>query len=187
MTSDDGVRSGRLTQIGFIGLGEWGGPMAVALAKSGHCVRATDLSIGAIDRAVAGGCLRGNTVKACVQHAEIIMTMLPAAPHVLSVYTDHYGIINNARPGALLIDCSVNDAATAIAIGKEAHGHSMSFIDAPANGPAGPDGALNKDLSFFVGGDETNVHRARPFLSLLGKTITHMGAVGAGQRALRDN
>ena len=86
-----------MTKSAFIGLGNMGGPMAANLAKAGHDVTATDLSIGAVDRAVEAGCKRGETVAAAVEDADVVVSMLPAGAHVRSVYTEDYGVIANAR------------------------------------------------------------------------------------------
>ena len=117
-----------MTQIAFIGLGNMGGPMAANLAKAGHEVTATDLSIGAIDRAVEAGCKRGETVAEAVKDAEIVVTMLPAGAHVRSVYTDSYGIIANAATGALFIDSSTIDVDSARAVSGDASEKGFSMV-----------------------------------------------------------
>ena len=125
-----------MAKIAFIGLGVMGGPMAGNLVKAGHEVTATDLSIGAIDRAEAAGCKRGKTVAASVCDADFVLTMLPAGEHVRSVYLEPYGIVAHAKKGALLIDCSTIDVASARAVSAAAVTEGLEMADAPVSGDA---------------------------------------------------
>lgn len=168
-------------KIGFIGLGNMGGPMAGNLAKAGFSVTATDLSIGAIDRAVEAGCHRGESVAATVSEADIVVTMLPAGAHVQSVYTDAYGILANAPSGALLIDSSTIDVETARRVNQTAHDHGFEMVDAPVSGGVGA--AQAGTLTFMVGGKSAAFDRARPVLEKMGKNIFHAGDAGNGQVA----
>ncbi len=172
-----------MTKIAFIGLGAMGGPMAGNLAKAGHDVTATDLSIGAIDRAVEAGCQRGKTVAHAVRDADVVVTMLPGGDHARSVYLDAYGVVAHAKAGALLIDCSTIDVETARSVNDAAKAKGFSMVDAPVKG----DGAAARDatLTFFVGGDEEAFARAKPVLEKMGKKIIRAGDAGAGQGALR--
>ena len=168
-------------KIGFIGLGNMGGPMAANLAKAGFEVTATDLSIGAIDRAVEAGCARGESVAACVREADAVVTMLPAGAHVHSVYTDDYGVFANARAGALLIDSSTIDVDSARAVIGAASDKGFDMVDAPVSG--GVAAATNGTLTFMVGGAPTAFECARPVLEAMGKNIFHAGGAGNGQVA----
>ncbi len=170
-----------MTNIAFIGLGNMGGPMAANLVRAGHRVAATDLSIGAVDRAVDAGCLRGETVAAAVADAEIIVSMLPAGAHVRSVYTEEYGVIANAKEGALFIDSSTIDVATARAVIAAAEKAGFAMVDAPVSG--GVAAATSGALTFMVGGEATAFEKARPVLQAMGKNIFHAGAAGNGQVA----
>ncbi len=170
-----------MTNIGFIGLGNMGGPMAANLAKAGHNVTATDLSIGAIDRAVEAGCKRGESVAATVKDADVVVTMLPAGAHVRSVYTEGYGVIANAKPGALLIDSSTIDVDSARAVSAAATDKGFAIVDAPVSG--GVAAATGGTLTFMVGGEQESFERAKPVLEAMGKNIFHAGAAGNGQVA----
>lgn len=170
-----------MTKIGFIGLGNMGGPMAANLAKAGHDVTATDLSIGAIDRAVAAGCRRGETVAATVADADIVVSMLPAGKHVRSVYTDDYGVIAHAKKGALFIDSSTIDVDTARAVGAAAAKAGFAMVDAPVSGGVGA--ATAGTLTFMVGGEAAALERAREALKDMGRNIFHAGPSGNGQAA----
>ncbi len=170
-----------MTKIAFIGLGNMGGPMAANLARAGHDVTATDLSIGAIDRAVEAGCQRGETVAAAVTDADVVVTMLPAGAHVRSVYTEDYGVIANAKPGALFIDSSTIDVDSARAVIGAAAEKGLAMVDAPVSG--GVAAATAGTLTFMVGGEREAFERARPLLENMGKNIFHAGDAGNGQVA----
>ena len=170
-----------MTHIAFIGLGNMGGPMAANLAKAGHTVTATDLSIGAIDRAVEAGCLRGDTVAAAVKDADVVVSMLPAGAHVKSVYTEDYGVIANAKEGALFIDSSTIDVASAREVNAVADKAGFAMVDAPVSGGVGA--ATAGTLTFMVGGAKDSFERSKPVLDSMGKNIFHAGDAGNGQVA----
>ena len=170
-----------MAKIGFIGLGNMGGPMAANLAKAGHDVTATDLSDAAIKRAVTAGCVAGKTVADTVADADVVVTMLPAGAHVRSVYLDDYGIVANAKAGALLIDSSTIDVDSARAVIKAATAKSFAMVDAPVSG--GVAAAAGGTLTFMVGGASDAFERAKPILENMGKNIFHAGDAGNGQVA----
>ena len=170
-----------MSKIGFIGLGNMGGPMAANLAQAGHDVTATDLSVGAVDRAVEAGCKRGETVAATVADADVVVTMLPAGAHVKSVYTDDYGVIENAKAGALFIDSSTIDVDSARKVNAAASEKGFAMVDAPVSG--GVAAATAGTLTFMTGGDAEAFARAKPILEAMGKNIFHAGAAGNGQVA----
>ncbi|MEO1240621.1 MAG: 3-hydroxyisobutyrate dehydrogenase [Pseudomonadota bacterium] len=170
-----------MTKIGFIGLGNMGGPMAANLAKAGHEVTATDLSIGAIDRAEEAGCKRGDSVAEAVKDADVVVTMLPAGAHVRSVYTEDYGVIANAKEGALLIDSSTIDVDSARVVSHAAIDKGFAMVDAPVSG--GVAAATAGTLTFMVGGEAVAFERAKPVLDGMGKNIFHAGDAGNGQVA----
>ena len=100
-----------MAKIAFIGLGHMGGGMAPNLVKAGHEVRAFDLSEEALAHAVEAGCFRAASTDEAVKDADAVITMLPAARHVLDVHRDH--VLGKAPASALLIDCSTIDVASA--------------------------------------------------------------------------
>ena len=174
-----------MTRIGFIGLGGMGAPMAANLVKAGCRVTATDLSIGAIDRAVEAGCARGNTVAATVKDAEVVITMLPAGAHVRSVYTDNYGVIAHARPGALFIDASTIDAEVVCTVLETARDRGFAMVSAPVSGDAAA--ARTGALTFTVSGDRDAYQRARPVLQMMGARVIYAGEARQGQAAMRQS
>jgi 3-hydroxyisobutyrate dehydrogenase len=168
-----------VARIAFIGLGNMGGGMAANLAKAGHDVRAFDLSAEALDKAKKAGCLPAEDANAAIDGAEAVITMLPAGRHVESVYTD--SVLPHAEPGAILIDCSTIDVATARRVAEAAAAHGLAAVDAPVSG--GIAAANAGTLTFMVGGSEAAFSRAEAFLSDMGKAVIHAGSSGAGQGA----
>ena len=167
-----------MASIAFIGLGNMGGPMAANLVKAGHKVIAFDLVAASRDQAKADGAAIGESSVGSVKGADVVVTMLPAGKHVLSVWTD---IIPDMAKGALIIDCSTIDVESA----KQAHvlaaKHGMLSVDAPVSGGTG--GAKGATLTFMCGGDDKDFTAAKPVLENMGKKLVHCGAAGAGQAA----
>jgi 3-hydroxyisobutyrate dehydrogenase len=170
-----------MTAIGFIGLGNMGGPMAANLVKAGHEVTGFDLSAAALDQLTAAGGKRAASAAAAAAAGDIVITMLPAGPHVRTVYLGDGGVLASARKGSLLIDCSTIDVETARAVGKAAAEGGYAMLDAPVSGGVG--GATAGTLTFMVGGTAADFTRGEPVLQKMGKTIVHAGPSGNGQAA----
>jgi 3-hydroxyisobutyrate dehydrogenase len=162
-----------MATIAFIGLGNMGGPMARNLVKAGDTLRGYDPAQPKID----GVTLFGSAAQAA-KGAEIVVTMLPAGPHVRGVYEQ---VIPVAAKGVLLIDCSTIDVESARAVGAKAAAAGLDMVDAPVSG--GTVGAENATLTFMVGGPQGAFARAEPILAKMGKTIVHAGGAGNGQAA----
>jgi 3-hydroxyisobutyrate dehydrogenase len=165
-----------MTSIAFIGLGNMGGPMAANLVKAGHKVIAFDLVAASRDQAKADGAAIAESSVGAVKGADVVITMLPAGKHVISVWTD---IVPSIKKGALIIDCSTIDVESA----KQAHAlaakHGIPSVDAPVSGGTG--GAKGATLTFMCGGAEKAFASAKPVLEKMGKKIVHCGGDGAGQ------
>ena len=168
-----------MARIAFIGLGNMGGGMAANLVKAGHEVSAFDLVEDALARAEARGARRAASAEAAVADAEAVITMLPAGRHVREVYET--SVIGKAPAGAILIDCSTIDVATAREEIEKAAAAGYAMVDAPVSG--GIAAAEAGSLTFMVGGSEAAFERARPYLEVMGKAVIHAGAPGAGQAA----
>ena len=168
-----------MAKIAFIGLGHMGGGMAPNLAKAGHDVRAFDLVADAVQHAVEGGCSPAGSAAEAVKDADVVITMLPAAQHVRAVYDND--VAPNAKPGALLIDCSTIDVASARDVGEAMKAHGFEFVDAPVSG--GIAAAAGGSLTFMVGGTDQAFEQARPILEPMAKAVIHAGDLGAGQAA----
>jgi 3-hydroxyisobutyrate dehydrogenase len=170
-----------MARIGFIGLGNMGLPMVRNLLAAGHEVTAFDLVRTALDAAVAAGAGPAGGAAEAAAAAEVVITMLPEGRHVREVYQGARGVIEAVPDGALLIDCSTIDVATARAVYQAAALRGLEMIDAPVSG--GVVGAANATLTFMIGGEESAVARARPILETLGATLVHTGPAGNGQVA----
>lgn len=167
-----------MARIGFVGLGNMGGPMARNLLKAGHAVTAFDLVPAALDALIGAGAARAASAAEAADGAEVVITMLPAGQHVRDAWLGAGGMAAASDAGAVLIDCSTIDVESARAV---AAGAGRPFLDAPVSG--GVMGAENATLTFMVGGPAEAFARAQPFLAAMGKTIVHCGDAGAGQAA----
>jgi 3-hydroxyisobutyrate dehydrogenase len=166
-------------KIGFIGLGNMGLPMALNLLKAGHQVIGFDLVKSQLDIfATAGGTIADNA-NATTKDADVLITMLPASRHVEALYLGDAGLLANANPKTLLIDCSTISPKVAQAVAAAAKAKGFAMIDAPVSG--GTVGAQAGTLTFMVGGETGAVECARVVLEKMGKNIFHAGASGAGQ------
>jgi 3-hydroxyisobutyrate dehydrogenase len=167
-----------MSEVAFIGLGNMGGPMAVNLVKAGNAVRGFDLSPAARESAAKAGVPMAASAHEAVAGAEIVVTMLPAGKHVLAAYADFLPFVVK---GALLIDSSTIDVASA----KKAHEMGVAAgvltVDAPVSG--GVSGASAATLTFMSGGSDEAFAKAKPLLEAMGKRIVHCGGAGAGQAA----
>ena len=165
--------------IAFIGLGNMGGGMAANLVKNGFAVRAFDLSDAALAKAEAAGATRASSSADAVAGADAVVTMLPAGKHVEAVYNDE--VFGTAKAGALFLDCSTIDVATARRVIAAAKAKGFLMADAPVSG--GIAAANGGSLTFMVGGDDEAFVKAKPILSAMGKSVIHAGSDGNGQAA----
>jgi 3-hydroxyisobutyrate dehydrogenase len=167
-----------MTQIAFIGLGNMGGPMATNLVKAGHNVIGFDLSPASCDQARSEGASIAASTAEAVREAEVVITMLPAGKHVLSVWNE---VVPAMTKGALIIDSSTIDVESARQAHALAAKSGVLSVDAPVSGGTG--GAKAATLTFMCGGDEKAFAAAKPVLEKMGKKIVHCGGAGAGQAA----
>ena len=167
--------------IGFIGLGVMGAPMAMHLAGAGHRLALHDAD-AAVARALAqtlGGATQVvDSPAALAARCDIVVTMLPNGQVVQQVVMGEQGLLQGLKPGALLLDTSSAEPwltqATAVALAAR----GVSMVDAPVSGAQW--GAQEANLVFMVGGDAADVARVRPLLDLMGRAVFHVGALGAG-------
>jgi 3-hydroxyisobutyrate dehydrogenase len=166
-------------KIAFIGLGNMGGGMAANLVKAGHEVRAFDLSETALAAAREAGCQTFATAKEACAAAEAVVSMLPNGQIVKQVYWDE--VIGHTPEGAIMMDCSTIDVATAREVIAVTEAHNYQMVDAPVSG--GIAAAAGGTLTFMVGGSDEAFARAQPILAAMGKAVIHAGAAGNGQAA----
>ena len=170
-----------MTRVAFIGLGNMGAPMALYLIKGGFSLKVFDLVAESVAQLVAGGASAAKSASDAVIDADVVITMLPASKHVEGVYLGAEGLLAKIPSKALIIDCSTIAADSARKVARAASERGLAMIDAPVSGGTG--GALAGTLTFIVGGEATDLERARPLLEKMGKNIFHAGAAGAGQVA----
>lgn len=164
-----------MTRIGWIGLGNMGGPMAKNAAAAGYDVAAYDLSPDARSGAAVPTV---DSPGEALRDADIVVTMLPKGEHVRAALIDS-GALEGAKPGALVIDCSTIAVDDVTVLSDAVTGQGRHYIDAPVSG--GTVGAEAGTLTFMVGGDASDFETARPLLDVMGSRVFHVGPVGAGQ------
>ncbi len=167
-----------MATIAFIGLGNMGNPMAANLVKAGFQVNGFDLIPENLTAAKENGVVVMANAPAAAKDAEIIITMLPAGKHVLSVYDS---LVSKAKKGALFIDSSTIDVESARKAHAIAAKAGYSSVDAPVSGGTG--GATAGTLTFMAGGAKEAFDRAEPILKPMAGRIVHCGEAGAGQAA----
>ena len=167
-----------MANVAFIGLGNMGGPMAANLVKAGHKVVAFDLVEASRNQSKADGAAIADSAVAAVKGAEVVITMLPAGKHVLSVWTE---ILPSMTKGSLIIDCSTIDVESSVQAHALAAKQGIASVDAPVSGGTG--GAKGATLTFMAGGEAKAFAAAQPVLEKMGKKIVHCGGAGAGQAA----
>src|SRR6476661_6583096 len=167
-----------MARVGFIGVGNMGGPMARNLIKAGHSLKVYDLSDEAVSFAIQSGAKRAASVKDAASGVDFVVTMLPVGANVRSVFLGD-GVIAAADPGTVLIDSSTIDVDSARAVHAAATERGFAMLDAPVSG--GVVGAEAATLTFMCGGDKATFLKARPLLEGMGKNIVHCGGPGFGQ------
>jgi len=155
-----------------------GAPMAANLIKSGEGVQGFDLVPASRQASAADGVKVVTSARQSVENADVVISMLPAGEHVLSVWSD---VLPAVKKGALFIDCSTIDVASARAAHALAAEHGVASLDAPVSGGVG--GAKAATLTFMVGGSADAFARGKPVLERMGKRIVHCGDAGNGQVA----
>ncbi len=167
-----------MSKIAFIGLGNMGGPMAANLVRAGHTVAGFDLAPASLDAARAAGVAVAASATEAVAGAEVLVTMLPAGKHVLSVWGEVLPVLPT---GALAIDCSTIDVDSARRSHALAARHGLLSVDAPVSG--GTAGAVGATLTLMTGASAEAFAAAEPILSRMGRKVVHCGEGGAGQAA----
>jgi 3-hydroxyisobutyrate dehydrogenase len=167
-----------MSRIGFIGLGNMGGPMVRNLIRAGHSLKVFDLSEEAINFAVQSGAFASKSVKEAASGVDFVITMLPVGTNVKEVFMND-GVIAAADAETIMIDSSTIDVETAQTTYAAAKAAGFDMIDAPVSG--GVTGADAGTLTFMCGGDKKTFEKAKPILQGMGKNIIHCGNAGLGQ------
>ena len=166
-------------RIGFIGLGIMGSGMARNILKAGFELRVWNRSHAKMDELAADGARPTSSPAQLAADSDIVITCVSDTPDVEQVILGEQGVINGARPGSLVIDMSTISPQATKAIAARLTNRGVHMLDAPISG--GSEGAARGTLSIMVGGEATQVERAMPVFQAMGKTITHVGELGAGQ------
>jgi len=171
--------------LGFIGLGTMGRPMARNLLKAGYKVTIYGRRKPVVDEMVAEGAAAAGSPCGVARASDIVIIMLPDSPDVREVVTGEDGVLQGARPGMAVVDMSTISPSVAREIFGLAAAKGVDFLDAPVSG--GETGAVAGTLSIMVGGEREAYERCLPVFQALGKNITYMGESGAGQMTKLSN
>ncbi len=167
--------------IGFIGLGIMGNGMAANLLRAGFNLTVWNRTPGRMSSLLEMGAKAADNPAGVARQSDIIITCVSDTPDVEEVVLGPGGVIEGARPGSLLIDCSTISPNTTKAIAEKLGERGVHMLDAPVSG--GSEGAAKGTLSIMIGGEAAQLERAMPALQAMGRTITHVGDHGAGQTA----
>jgi 3-hydroxyisobutyrate dehydrogenase len=170
-----------MADLGFIGLGNMGGPMAKNLVAAGYSVKGFDVMPQAVATARENGIEVVDSAREAAMDVPVVVTMLPAGQHVREVLTGEGGVITAAGAGALIIDCSTIDVTSARDMHAATEKADLLMLDAPVSG--GVAGADAGTLTFMVGGSEAAFDKGKPFFEVMGRAIVHAGGPGNGQVA----
>lgn len=168
-----------IDRIGFIGLGTMGSPMAANLARAGFALTVWNRSAGPAAALVQLGATEAASPADVARRSDIIVTCVTDSPQLEDVLFGPGGVAEGVLAGSLLIDCSTISPVKAIEFAERLAALNVSMIDAPVSG--GSEGATNATLAIMVGGEASDVARANELFAAVGKTVTHIGPIGAGQ------
>ncbi|MFI6310280.1 NAD(P)-dependent oxidoreductase [Nocardia fusca] len=165
--------------IGFIGLGVMGAPMAGHLVDAGHNVVVFNRSRAKIEQLELRGAVGATSPAQVGEKADVVITVLPDSPDVEEVLFGAGGVLTALRPGSLVIDCSTIAPESARDFAARLAGRDVAFVDAPVSG--GEAGAVAGTLAVMMGGEKDAVRRAGEVLDAMAATTVHVGPAGAGQ------
>jgi 3-hydroxyisobutyrate dehydrogenase len=166
-------------RVGFVGLGIMGRGMASNLRKAGFELRVWNRTASRMEELAQAGAIATGSPAELAAHSDVIIVCVSDTPDVVEVILGEQGVIQGARPGALVIDMSTISPQVTQEIAARLDERGIHMLDAPVSG--GSEGAARGTLSIMVGGDTAQLERARPVLQAMGKTITHVGDHGSGQ------
>ena len=164
--------------IGFVGLGAMGRPMAANIARAGHLPVVFDVDAAAAQRIAAEAPVRVAKGREDFATADVVVTMLPTGAIVREALIGPQGIAVALRSGTLVIDMSSSEPEGTRELGAALAARGIALVDAPVSG--GVPRATDGKLTIMIGGDAASIQRARPVLELLGSRLFEVGALGAG-------
>jgi 2-hydroxy-3-oxopropionate reductase len=172
-------------QIGFIGLGIMGKPMALNLLKAGQTVIAYDINKEAVQEVVSLGGVDATSLEEVAKQSNVIITMLPSAKHVKEVVLGEAGLIHYAKAGTIVIDMSSLSPVDSLEIATALEQKEMAMLDAPVSG--GEPKAIDGTLSIMVGGKPEHFESVKPIFDALGENTILVGDNGSGATAKLAN
>ncbi len=168
-----------MVQVGFCGMGTMGAAMAANLARAGFPLTVWNRSEGKAVLPVSLGATEASTPRELAAGVDLVVVCVSDTPDVEAVLFGADGVAEGLAPGGLVIDCSTIAPGATRSFAERLAARGIAMVDAPVSG--GSEGAQKGTLTIMVGGEETDVERARPVLAAMGTSITHMGPVGSGQ------
>jgi 3-hydroxyisobutyrate dehydrogenase-like beta-hydroxyacid dehydrogenase len=165
-------------RVGFIGLGNMGGPMALNILKKGHSVVVNDIRREMAEPHLAAGAQWADSPAAVAAKAEVVLTSLPGPKEVEAVALGPNGILSGIERGAVYADLSTNSPTVIRRIHEAFKQKGIAMLDAPVSG--GIPGARNATLAVMVGGDKETFERVKPVFDAIGDKVSYIGAIGAG-------
>ncbi len=168
-----------MAELGFIGLGIMGKPMAGHLVKAGHTVHVCDLVEESVNHLCSLGAGKCSCAREVAQKSKIIFIIVPDTPDVEAVLFGPEGVAEGLKPGQIVVDMSSISPLATKEFAKKLAAMGVEMLDAPVSG--GQVGAENATLSIMVGGKEEVFNQVKPFFELMGKNIVHIGGNGDGQ------
>lgn len=168
-----------MAELGFIGLGIMGKPMASHLVKAGHKVHVCDIAEEPVQYLCSLGAGKCSCAREVAQKSEVIFIIVPDTPDVEAVLFGPEGVAEGLKPGQIVVDMSSISPLATKEFAKKLAAKGVEMLDAPVSG--GQVGAENAMLSIMVGGKEEVFNQVKPFFELMGKNIVHVGGNGDGQ------
>lgn len=175
----------RRLNVGFIGLGAMGRGMALNVLKAGFPLRVCDLDPAKVEALKAAGAADGGSPAGTAAGADVVVISAPNTEDVEAILFGPAGVVETGRAGAVVVDCSSISAVATRTFAARLAERGLDFVDAPVSG--GVKGAEDGTLTLMMGGEEGVIARCRPLFEAIGKTLRHVGPVGAGQVAKACN
>ncbi|MCK6625010.1 MAG: NAD(P)-dependent oxidoreductase [Anaerolineae bacterium] len=168
-----------MEQVGFIGLGIMGQGMAHNILKAGFPLTVWNRTASKAEPLLAAGAKAGQNPADVAAHSDIVLICVSDTPDVENIILGENGVLAGVKAGSLVIDCSTISPIATRKLAEKLAAAGAAMLDAPVSG--GSEGAARGTLSIMVGGETKDVERAMPVFEAMGKKITHVGPVGAGQ------
>ena len=165
-------------RVGFIGLGNMGGPLASFVLKAGHALVVHDIRRDAATHLLNGGAAWADSPSEVAAASDVICVCVPGPPEMQAVTLGPQGIVERATAGSVVIDHTTNAPDVVRTAGAALQARGAHLLDAPLDG--GREGALEGQLTLFVGGDEGVLRRVKPVLDTFSKSVVWVGALGTG-------